>query len=267
MPTTKILVPIYQSKLSPLDEFSLKYSLRVLSGRHVCFIAPKSLDYTYYQLEFPSEEIHLFDDHYFSSISAYNKLMLHRGFYETYAASDFIMIMQTDAIILHDRLGFWEETAYDYIGAPWPQGMTRSINVDKFSREGLAKTVRSVVGNGGLSLRRTRRCLELLDEFPQAIQLYLNNEFNEDGFFSTLGQLSNNFIIPNELTAATFSLELAPDYYYNITGQEPMGVHAWWKYNPEFWLLRFESVPPISDLINYLIQENRIEEALRLQAS
>ena len=202
----------------------------------------------------------MFDDHFFSSVAAYNQLMLHRGFYENYAASEFILILHTDAIILHDRLAFWEENVYDYIGAPWPQGMTQTINVDKFSGAGLSKTIKATVGNGGLSLRRTRKCAELIDEFPQAMQLYLQNGFNEDCFFSILGQLSSNFNIPNEITAASFALELTPEHYYAINSEDPMGVHAWWKYNPEFWLERLPTVSSIFERINYLYATNRTND-------
>ena len=264
MPTTKILVPIYQPNLSPLEEYSLKCSMRAIAGRAICFIAPKSLNCTYYQIEFKSAEIHLFDDHYFSSVSAYNELLLHRGFYENYAASEFILIIHTDAIILHDRLSFWEESVYDYVGAPWPQGISQTVNVDRFSGKGLSKTIRATVGNGGLSLRRTRKCAALIDEFPQAVQLYLQNGFNEDCFFSIMGQLSKNFVIPNEITAASFALELTPEHYYAINIQDPMGVHAWWKYNPEFWLQRLPSTPPIEEVVDFLRHANRIEEAVRI---
>ena len=35
-----------------------------------------------------------------------------------------------------------------------------------------AKTVRALVGNGGLSLRRIRKCQALLREFPQALEMF-----------------------------------------------------------------------------------------------
>lgn len=264
MPKTKILVPIYQPRLTRLEEYSLKCSIKAIGRRKICFIAPKSLNCTYYQTEFQSAEIHLFDNHFFSSVAAYNELMLHRGFYENYAASEFLLILHTDAIILHDRLTFWEDNVYDYIGAPWPQGMSQTVNVDRFSGESLLKTIRATVGNGGLSLRRTRKCAALIEEFPQAIQLYLQNGFNEDCFFSIMGQLSSTFVIPNEITAASFALELTPEHYYAINPLDPMGVHAWWKYNPEFWLPRLPPTPPIEEVVNFLRHANRIEEAVRI---
>jgi hypothetical protein len=37
------------------------------------------------------------------------------------------------------------------------------------------------------------------------------------------------------MTAALFSLELAPARYHAIQGRLPMGVHAWRKHDQEFW--------------------------------
>jgi hypothetical protein len=32
-------------------------------------------------------------------------------------------------------------------------------------------------------------------------------------------------------------MEIYPEYFYHLnSGHAPMGSHAWWKYNPEFFL-------------------------------
>jgi hypothetical protein len=41
-------------------------------------------------------------------------------------------------------------------------------------------------------------------------------------------------------------MELKPSYYYAVNGKKlPMGSHAWWKYEPEFWknALGLEQLP------------------------
>jgi hypothetical protein len=36
--------------------------------------------------------------------------------------------------------------------------------------------------------------------------------------------------------ASHFSLELSPSYYFHVNGGKmPMGGHAWWLLEPEFW--------------------------------
>ena len=60
--------------------------------------------------------------------------------------------------------------------------------------------------------------------------------------FSLFGQVSADFVLPNEVTASRFAMELKPSYYFEINGGiDPMGGHAWWKYEPKFWKPR---LPP-----------------------
>jgi hypothetical protein len=266
MNKTAILVPVYQAELSPLERYSLDYTLASLQNRDIFFIAPESLQTAYYQEQYPQIQLNFFSDHFFASVAGYSKLLLDVAFYERYAAYEFVLIVQTDAVILKDDLEYWENKTFDYIGAPWPQGMNQLINVDRFGGD-LAKKVRAHVGNGGLSLRRVNKCIQLLKEFPQAVELYRHLECNEDGFFSILGQLSHDFVLPNEMTAGLFSLELKPEYYQAANRQDPMGIHGWWKYNPEFCLQRMKPTPPISDVVNFLSDAGRHDEANMVAAA
>jgi hypothetical protein len=87
-----------------------------------------------------------FDDRFFASTQTYSALLLGQEFYERLAGFQFILVHQLDAFIFEDRLSFWCEQGYDYIGAPWRDR---------------AGTWRGV-GNGGLSLRRTQACLSVI---------------------------------------------------------------------------------------------------------
>jgi hypothetical protein len=63
-------------------------------------------------------------------------------------------------------------------------------------------------------------------------------------FFSYFGALSCDFIVPNEITASHFALELKPAYYFKVNGGViPMGGHAWWKYEINFWRAFLPSSP------------------------
>jgi hypothetical protein len=52
-----------------------------------------------------------------------------------------------------------------------------------------------------------RKCLALLDEFDVAVDVFTRSGSSEDLFFSVMGSLSGDFVIPNQMTAARFSLE------------------------------------------------------------
>lgn len=234
-----ILVPIYKNVLDPLERYSLDQSLSVLSGREVLFIGSEKLDRKYYYEYYPAIPFVAYDAVYFASIAGYNQLLLNSEFYNSYTAYEFILILQTDAIILKDELDFWCAQPFDYVGAPWPDGYELFVNAGKFEGE-YGKRVKVFVGNGGLSLRRVCKCLSLLGEFDEVVNIFTRTGSSEDLFFSVMGALSEDFIIPNEITASRFSLELKPSYYYAVNGNRlPMGGHAWWKWEPEFWRLHF----------------------------
>jgi len=231
-----VLVPIYKREMHELELYSLKVSLSALTGRDIRFIGPKGLDISYYAERFASVPYISFDEASFASIEGYSRLLLSKEFYARFAEYEFMLILQTDAIILRDELDYWCSQPFDYIGAPWPDGFELFVNLGLFQGT-YGKRVKVHVGNGGLSLRRINKCISLLAEFDVAISVFDFTGSSEDLFFSVMGALSGDFIIPNEITASRFSLEKKPSYYVTVNGGKfPMGGHAWWTYEPEFWL-------------------------------
>ena len=235
MSDVAIVIPIYKPGLDDLEYFSLDYSLSNLQARNIVFIGPEKLDRRLYSERYPGLPFIGFEDASFSSIQGYNRLLLSTAFYERFPEYEFMLILQTDAIVLRDELSYWCNQPFDYIGAPWPDGYELFVNLGLFEGD-YGKRVKIGVGNGGLSLRRVRKCISLLEEFDIAISVFTRAGSSEDLFFSVMGALSGDFIIPNEITASRFSLELKPSYYFKVNGGKlPMGGHAWWKHEPEFW--------------------------------
>ncbi len=229
------VVPVYQDRLPPLEEYSLDVSLKALAGRPVVFIGPPDLPRGYYLQRYPGVPYIAFDAPYFAGIAGYNRLLLGDAFYARFADHEFVLILQTDAVVLRDELDFWTAAPFDYVGAPWPQGNELFVNLGRFEGA-FGKKVKVQVGNGGLSLRRIDKCRALLREFGVATDVFLQTGSSEDLFFAFMGALSADFVIPNEITASRFALELSPRYYLHVNGgQLPMGGHAWWKYDTAFW--------------------------------
>jgi hypothetical protein len=241
-----VLIPIYRRELEPLERFSLDYSLERLQGRDVVFAAPEQLNVSYYCKNYPGVPVLRFADEYFASIKGYNRLLLDPTFYERFDSThEFMLILQTDAVLLRDELDQWCSLPYDYIGAPWPDGLEVTLNLDCFAGD-LAKKVKVHVGNGGLSLRRNAACAALLREFPQATDMFLRSGSSEDLFFALLGSQSERFVVPNERVASLFALELQPERYLALNqGRPPMGGHAWWRYNQPFWVSLLDTLPPV----------------------
>jgi hypothetical protein len=73
-------------------------------------------------------------------------------------------------------------------------------------------------------------------------------------FFSVYGFMSNNFSIPDRLTASRFSLEFEPEYFFELNANYlPMGVHAWYKCDPDFWFKMLH--PDLEPMRDFALQE------------
>lgn len=235
-PSVVVLIPIYKDTLDGNEKFSLAHSLSVLKEREVRFIAPERLDGAFYKRHYPDIEIERFAPPSFESIPEYNRLLMSVDFYAKYRQFTFMLILQTDAIVLRDELDHWCALPFDYVGAPWPNVFELLLQTGRFEGN-FSKHVRTHVGNGGLSLRRSKKCIQLLEEFPVEQSLFIASGSSEDLFFSVMGSVSCDFVLPNEVTASKFAMEGRPSYYFKVNGGNlPMGAHAWQINEPDFWL-------------------------------
>jgi hypothetical protein len=233
--TCAILIPIYRSEFDQDEYFSVKSSLIHLQNYDIYWVAPENINKTYYIDNFKINNFSLFKNIYFNNIQGYNKLLTSISFYKRFENYSYVLILQPDAIILNNDLAFWTQQNYDYIGAPWPKGFSLPINIKNIPIDDdiLCTTF---VGNGGLSLRNINACINLLEEFNDVANQWREVGHAEDLFFSFLGNLSLNFRLPNIVTAANFSHDIDPIYLNKlIKNKSPFGVHAWAKYERNFW--------------------------------
>jgi hypothetical protein len=132
-------------------------------------------------------------------IDAYNSLMMSRRILDEIPTEVF-MVVQTDSLICRGNTGLLDKfMKYDYVGAPWKG--------------------HNSVGNGGFSLRRKTKMLEVLDNCPK-----LNH--NEDGFFSA-GCEGHTVFKPSAEEAEEFSVETI------FNGKAPFGIHKAWHHLPD----------------------------------
>ena len=152
------------------------------------------------------------------SIDKYNDLFLSQYFYDT-IETEIFLVFQTDTLILKKTNYFINYFyKFDYCGAPWKQ---EAIDESK-TRMSYTELNYSCVGNGGLSLRKKSKMLELLNDYNE------NNflEKNEDMIFS--GFLTNKIKIkkPSEIEAMFFSIE-------HVFSPYSFGIHKLWDYMNE----------------------------------
>lgn len=131
--------------------------------------------------------------------------------------TEVILVFQTDTMILKenkDHINLFIK--YDYVGAPWVNG---------------------VVGNGGLSLRRKSKMIEVCEKVPFN---YIDHD-HEDIYFSYQDIVKINR--PPFQDAQTFSVE-------TVFNEKSFGIHAPWKYLNKYEMeYLINHYPEISTLI------------------
>ena len=124
----------------------------------------------------------------------YSDLFLTQNFYNSIPTNTFL-VFQTDSIILKenkDNINLFLD--YDYVGAPWQET--------------------HLVGNGGLSLRKKNKMLEILESKGY-------QKIYEDLYFSCNIDSKISYNVPDWVTAKMFSVE-------GIFYDKPFGVHRCW---------------------------------------
>jgi hypothetical protein len=259
-----IVIPVYRDVLSPLEQIAMEQCARVLHSYPIVLCGPDGLSTEVYREILGEIRWETFATKHFSSIENYSRLLLSPEFYARFREHEFMLLYQTNAFIFRDELKKWCDAGYDYVGAPFLKNDAEDI-----------ETLHNWVGgNGRFSLRRIDACLDILTRCrhrrvkstftlwteyrntnrllsPRALagflarSLGLHNTFgqliehypwNEDAFWTMEAPKTGCFRVPSPEESAHFSLETHPRFWVEQRdGQLPMGCHAWWRYDVEFW--------------------------------
>ena len=227
-----------------------------------------------YDIPFRTE---FFEETCFDTLEAYNRLCLSPDFYRRFAADhDYMLICQTDAWVFRDELDYWCSQNYDYIGAPiyFPYNEKRftriffGIGNGGFCLRKISHCLKVVRHNRKKTFLKPRALMRMYwyyflynEAFTSNILkrlglvgkvmakcfgisnttgYFIQNHINEDMLFGTWAAQSWGLAdcrIPDELTAARFSMELnAPQLYKRLGDKLPFGCHAFEKWNYlDFW--------------------------------
>jgi hypothetical protein len=251
-----VVIPIHSDKPTKNELVSFKQCFDVLKKHTIKIIIPRGLNMDAYKQVVSSFEIIEIDSIWQSSIEKYNKLKLSWFFYDLFKEFNFLLTYELDAFVFEDKIDFWCQKNYDYIGAPWflGYGLPKSNEIIGVGNSGFSlrkiSSMRNAIHNiyigksnySLLSIQRIKviikRCLFYVNIFRKenyTIQNY--NHFNEDGFIAlVIPQHIKNFNIAPINEAIKFSFEVKPVYLYELNNNNlPMGCHAWEKYDFEFW--------------------------------
>lgn len=253
-----IVIPIYKASLSRYEQISLERCFTVLRNYPIIGVKPYNFDIDVCYSQFSFHKFTSFNDDFFKSISGYNRLMLSDAFYQSFSEYDFILIYQLDCFVFDDQLQEWCMRGYDYIGAPWlstyqSPDLIKSVKENFLRKYHIIRNIRdkenpdlpsqkqfqNTVGNGGFSLRRVAKFIDVCRKYREEIDLYNRNDhhtYNEDVFFSIeLNRLRPVLKIPNYKIASHFALENSPEIGLALNkGKLPFGCHDWDEY-VDFW--------------------------------
>jgi hypothetical protein len=136
----------HRTSYTPEEEHAFRHGRHYLGRYDKFVVVPES-----HRAAYPGLMVKRFPDRFFGSARAHASLLLSRRFYRAFLPYDFVLVHHLDALVFSDQLAEWCAAGYDYIGAPW------LISPDT------PHITEQKVGNGGLSLRRVRSFLRVLE--------------------------------------------------------------------------------------------------------
>jgi hypothetical protein len=249
-----IVIPFYKDKLTAFEQIALQQCFKVLGNHPIIAVKPTSLTLPAEAIAHPFLKAIDFADDYFKDVQSYNRLMLDAAFYKKFLNYKYLLIYQLDAFVFKDELDYWCSQKFDYIGAPWIKEINYSFfksikrNIQYYihtrfniQENGLPshKQFEYKVGNGGFSLRDTKKFHDLCLKYQDTITHYNSLDhhlYNEDIFWSIeVNRKRRNLKIPGYRKGLKFSIEFHPERALIFNhGQLPFGCHAW-DLNIDFW--------------------------------
>ncbi len=237
-PSVAVVIPVYKPSMTRYERIAFNRCLEILKGHQLAMVAPEGLSLAQYEIN-QHAIVRRFSSRFFAGIRGYNHMLLSQKFYSSFMDFDYILIYQLDAFVFRDELAYWCSLGYDYIGAPWLDGL--SVRGLPHRGAGLLARIAPFwnlptsvfVGNGGLSLRKVAPCLELVRRLVWHVRFW---RANEDAFFALHAAKHKSLSIPDPKTAVKFAFEKDPRRCFSLSGERlPFGCHGWAKWNIEFW--------------------------------
>lgn len=239
-----IVIPVYKCP-DQKECTALRQCFQVLGKYEIAIIHPPGLETHVIREMHPSLLFTEMDAHWFRDIRAYNRLVLSSFFYKQFHEYKYMLIYQPDAYVFKDELLQWVAKGYDYIGAPWIPNSHKYegkwgrsyLNFRRWwSHHILRKSVCSTdrhyrVGNGGFSLRKISRMIEVTSQYNNEIEYYLRTQkkfWGEDVFLCIYLRERAGLKIPSWEEALAFAFEINPRLAFKLNSHQlPFGCHDW----------------------------------------
>lgn len=165
-----VVIPTYKVVLSPEESRAFSNAVRVLSRWPTVLLIQSGLSPAYYEnlrvREALKFQILAAPALWVGTFQTYNDMALSPEFYKMFDEYDYMLLCQLDVWVFRDDLEDWISRGFDYVGAPWfllRQAQYRSLEALMFPQG----------GNGGFSLRRVQKMIELTSHRRRALNLAL----------------------------------------------------------------------------------------------
>lgn len=246
-----VIVPIYKTALNGYEMLSLKRSVKILGSHPFAIVCPHGLDLSPLQdlLNTVQYETKSFNPDYFTGLEGYNRLMLSEEFYDSLSSYEYLLICQTDVYVFEDKLEYWCNKGYDYIGAPWIASKQNFFKKLELTVKNLVKKKKKntdhffKVGNGGFSLRKTETMIRIVttqkDKIEYALQHRDERNYHiEDVYFSMAAPQNTEMKIPDYMEAVDFAMDRKPHLAFKLNNNKlPFACHRFFNKNVDkFWL-------------------------------
>ena len=239
-----VVTPTQKLSFSPIENFCLSESRKILAKWDHYFLIPDNLDLNSKNNKLCDDFVRYSANHFVSNDS-YNRWFLGKELFEKFLNYDRILVLQPDAILIKDDLEAWSREPYDLIGAPW-FGRLRFTPSFKSYPALNGQTLKFEAGNGGLCLFNPRAIIDVQRRYPELIAEFARNsggQVHQEGIYCFISKFDPLLKIATSEISAKFSLELGAREYFESGGGLPMGFHAMYKYDPELWMKIFPSSP------------------------
>ena len=210
-----IVIPTYKEyvKLKDFEKKTLSNTISLMSSYDIILLCPNSLKTNGYE-ECGICNFMRFDDYFFNGVKRYNELMLSPSFYEKFSKYEYMLITQLDSWIFEDKLDYFLNLGYDYIGGL--HYINRGTNIYHPNADD-----KLINGNGGFSLRKIGSFIEA----SKNIKKDLNNKWDwEDVLYSYW--YKDHMNIAPDAVSLKFGWQQDPEICFKNNNKElPFGCH------------------------------------------
>ena len=265
-PKVAVCIFVHKVELEWFEIISLIQCEKILHNYQIFLVHPKGLDVSEYHKVVPDLKYCACPPRWFKNLRSYNRMKIHPGLYKMFIDYEFMLTYELDSFVFKDALMEWCTEGWDYIGAPWYEGI---YNVDDRSEY-------KGVGNSGFSLRKISSCIRVLNDpkfilpieevwkdprrekqpfFKSILGKCLNsstrNHFhwlansyqgNEDFFWGLEADKRFEWWRTADFDAASkFSFEANAPKLFSEVGGLPFGCHKWDAVHQDFWRSHLEA--------------------------